>query len=91
MKHTLEALWNGNIAPGPNCGIGDYEIEKESILADKNLEALSKIMDPNQKRLLEKYIDCKESYCSLLASQAFCDGFSLAAQLLTEALLDRPS
>lgn len=88
MKSTLEALWRGQIAPGSNCGVGNYEIEKLSILIDRNLEALNNCLDADQRDILKKYTDCTESYCDSISAQAFCDGFSLAAKLLAEALSD---
>ena len=90
MRYILEELWLGRIIPGPNCGVGDYEIEKASALAERNLEALNQITNSNQKELLQKYVDCANSYCDLLAAQAFRDGFSLATQLMAESFCSHP-
>ena len=86
MKHTIEDLWNGNLAPGPNCGVGLPEMEQLSILLDRNREALLKTLNPEQKALLEKYTDCGDDFCCLFAKQAFCDGFCLGSRLMAEAL-----
>ena len=90
MKHMLEALWMGNVAPGPNCGVGDHEIETAFSLADHARETLRRTLEPRQIDLLEEFISCEDRYHNLLTLQAFCEGFSLAAQLLAEAFSDRP-
>ena len=88
VKHTIEDLWYGNLAPGPNCGVGIQEMEQLSILLDRNREALQKTLNPEQKEILKKYTDCENDFCSLFAKQAFCDGFCLASRLMAEALLE---
>ena len=87
---NTECIMEGKYSAGPNCGVGNHEIEKLSILADRNLEVLRETLNPRQTELLITYTDCVDSCCSLLSSQAFCEGFCLAAQLLAEALVDRP-
>jgi len=86
MKQTIEDLWSGNLAPGPNCGVGVSEMEQLSILLDRNREALQKNLNPEQKELLKKYTDCEDDFSCLYAKQAFCDGFSLGSRLMAEAL-----
>ena len=74
------------MAPGSNCGVSIYEMEQLSILLDRNREALQKALNFEQNELLKKYTDCEDDFCCLYAKQAFCDGFSLAAKLMAEAL-----
>lgn len=89
MKRTIEELWNGNIASAQNCGVGDPEIENLVTLIERHKELLSKELGPPQKNILQKYIDCTEEYTCLISMCAFCEGFSLASKLLTEALFDK--
>ena len=86
MKHTIEDLWNGNIAPGPNCGVKDAEIERISILMNRNKEALEKVSNREQKTMFKQYTNCMEEYIRLITLHAFCDGFCLGGKLLAEAL-----
>ena len=60
MKQTLEALWNGELAPGQTNGVYDPEMEHLTVLMDRNRAALEQELTPNQKELLKKYIDCSE-------------------------------
>lgn len=86
MKPILENLWNGSIAPGEACGANDPEIENLIALIERHKEKLSRKLAEQQKNTLDKCLDCYEEYTQLITTRAFCDGFSLAAKLLTEAL-----
>ena len=86
MKNTIEKLWGGNIAPYKKCGENEPEIKKLLRLMDENYNDLSKELNDTQKAALKKYTDCTDEYLYFITAQAFCDGFSLASQLLTEAL-----
>ena len=88
MKQMLEALWNGQIAPGQTSGVNDPQMEQLVVLMDRNRSALEQALTSEQRELLEKYIDCADEFSYLSAAGAFCDGFSLASKLLTEALSD---
>ena len=88
MKPTIEDLWYGHLAPGPNCGAGEMNIEKLNMLMERNGEILSKELTDQQKALFQKYVDCAEEYICLISSQAFTDGFSLACKLMAEALVE---
>lgn len=86
MKRTIDELWNGNIASAEKCGVGDPEIEHLIMLIERHKEQLDKELGVQQKSIFEKYVDCTEEYVCLISKRAFCDGFSLAGKLITEAL-----
>ena len=86
MKKTLEKLWNGNIAPGENCGANDPEIMALIALMERNKNELGRTLNPQQQERFQKYIDCAQEYSYLITAQAFGYGFCLASKLLTEAL-----
>ena len=88
MKHTLEELWNGQIAPGQTCGVGDPQMERLCILLERNREALEQVLTEEQKALLAKYADNMGEFLHLQSVQAFSDGFSLASRLMVEALAE---
>lgn len=89
MKPTIEDLWNGNIAAVRNCGVGDPEIENLVMLIERHREQLNKELGLRQKGIFEKYVDRIDEYVCLISKCAFCDGFSLAGKLITEALSER--
>ena len=86
MKRAIEDLWNGNISPAENCGVGDPEIENLVMLMERHQEQLNRELGLPQKDILGKYVDCTEEYVYLIFKSAFCDGFSLACKRMTEAL-----
>ena len=85
MKTTIELLWNGQINPGEKCRTNDPEIDNLIALLDKNKEILETELSPQQKRRFKTYSDCAEEYISLISMHSFCEGFSLAAKLFSEA------
>lgn len=86
MTATLSKLWYGNIAPCEQCGVNDPETRKLEILNDRNYDALCQIITPEQKEILQKYVDCRDEHLFHMMESAFCEGFSLAAKLLSESL-----
>ena len=88
MKPTPDALWKGELAPGPSCGVYNRRLESLSISADHKMEQLKAALRPTQQPLLKDYWDTADRYSRLLTEQAFIDGFCLAARLLSEALTD---
>lgn len=88
MKRTLEALWNGQIAPGETSGINEAEMEGLTVLIDRNRGKLERMLTREQKEIFNKYVDCMDEFVYLSAAQAFCDGFCLASRFLMEALSD---
>lgn len=86
MSHTIEDLWNGNLAPCDQCGAHDGQINRLHVLIERHREGLCEMLTPEQRQTFDKYLDCMEEQLLLLMERAFCDGFSLASRLLTEAL-----
>ncbi len=52
----------------------------------RDFEQLSERIKTDQIELLQACRDCVDEYVLLIAEQAFCDGFSLGATLIAEAL-----
>jgi len=86
MKHLIEDLWYGNIAPDEKCGVGDPEIEQMTMRIKSHREQLNQELGIQQKEIFEKFVDCMYEYACILSRCAFCDGFSLATQFMSEAL-----
>ena len=75
MKQTLEALWNGNIAPGATNGVNDPDMERLTVLMDRNREKLTQTLSAEQKAVFDSYADCADEFQYLSSVHAFCDGF----------------
>ena len=86
MGNIIESLWNGDINPGEQCGTDDPEIKNLVRLIERNREVLYMELGCQQLQTLEKLMDAydKHTECKLL--HAFKSGFSLACEIMTEAL-----
>lgn len=85
MKKTITKLWNGDLSPIEICGRNDPQIQELIRLMELSRNRLYRSLSETQKPLLENYTINTDEYISLLSEQAFCEGFSLCAKLMTEA------
>lgn len=86
---TIEALWNGNIAPSENCGTEDPEVRELEILMERHRDTLKKGLDDSHKYTFEKYCDCVEEYTWKICAHAFQEGFCLATRLMHETFTEK--
>ncbi len=86
MTETIRQLWNGNLDPIRYLGLNNKEIKQLETLMQCNEEKLDKQLNEDEKETLEKYHDCMNEYATLIAEQAFCDGFCLGTKMIVEAL-----
>ena len=87
MTKTIARLWNGTLDPAKYSGADNSELKQLEQLIQRNGESLEESIDKKAEEIFEKYIDCVNEYIVLCNEQAFCDGFSLGAKIITEALL----
>ncbi|MBR6594212.1 MAG: hypothetical protein IKK83_03420 [Clostridia bacterium] len=83
---TLEDLSYGNFSPCERdikCG---SRMDKLVNLICKNEESLMSTLTEQQKETFEKFKDCQSEMCDITASQAFADGFILAARIMVEVM-----
>ncbi len=85
MTNTLARIWNGDITPVAYLGTNNKEVRDLENLMRRITEKIEEEFNEKAKDLFEKYQDCNNEYLSLLAEQAFCDGFGLAVRVLTES------
>ena len=78
MTHTIEDLWNGELAFCEHCGAYDPE-------ANRLVRELARFRDGLLAQL-QGYIDQTERYTLRMMELAFRDGFSAGVKLLTEGL-----
>jgi len=86
MTKTIAELYNGNLQPIRYLGLGNNEIKQLENLMEQILEEFQKGLSEKQEVLFKKYDDCINEYLLALSEQAFCDGFSVGAKILAEAL-----
>lgn len=86
MENILIELWNGNISPAELFGNENHKMEDMLRLSEKNRKKLAPTLTETQNLFFERYTERMENYATYAAEQAFCNGFSLACKILTEAL-----
>jgi len=86
MNSVIRELWNGNLQPCVEYTKENYEINGIISLLQKNGEELNDLLNNDQQKLFAMYNKKMELYISLLAEQAFYDGFKMGYKFTTEAL-----
>ena len=89
MKSTLEKLWNDYLAD-ESCKVGKEE--KELIKkASEEYEALSKLLNKESLKALEKQLDTICEPDAIFAKKAFMKGCEFSISFLPETLNKEPS
>lgn len=86
MSQTIEALWNGDIAPCEHCGSHDPEANEMLSLMERNRERLCSKLTDEQAEIFQKYADCAEDYAFRMTALAFQEGFCLGIRLAAESM-----
>ena len=89
MKNTLIELWRGNIAPCDQKSIHSKETKELASLLERNHSKLCETLNDREKEILQKWEDEHDELLLLSCEDAFIKGFSLAIQLVTDALVDQ--
>ena len=87
MEDLLIQLWRGNIRPMEK--EEGKEILELQRLIRINAEKMEGMLDAEQRRRLETYVDCIHEYYALFSEQAFCCGFRLGSGLIGQAWLSK--
>ena len=86
MKSILEELWFGNVCPDVMMGKMSEE-EKELVkYITAHHEKLNSILNDEQKKVFEKYVDCQEKYSFHSDKEIFIYGFCLGARIMLEVM-----
>lgn len=85
MKDLISELWYGSIDPSCCFGRNNKEINKIEALMEKNYEKLLKKINSEEQEILKKYSEQVIDYSISISEQAFIDGFSIGASLISEA------
>lgn len=87
MSKLISELWFGNVDAMRHLGRNNGDmLHMEKILRDNN-NKLAEMLCDDGKKLLEIYSENNTEYLSLAAEDAFCQGFSLGAKIVAEAIL----
>ena len=83
MKKTLERLWDEYFLE--LCAVIDTEEERKLIkeIADLHKKA-SALLEKEQEKAVEKYVDALYDMQALFVKKAFCKGCKFAASFLLE-------
>ncbi|MBQ5840326.1 MAG: hypothetical protein IIW40_00040 [Clostridia bacterium] len=88
MAKTIHKLWYGEIDPLYLAGHGRADIKRLEELMRRNLEKVDGYLQTEEREWMEKYCHCAGEHETLLAEQAFSDGFCLGVRLMAEAMAD---
>lgn len=86
MTNTISQLWKGDIEPVRYLGLNNFNVKRNENLMRNYGERIEKILDEDEKKTFEKYIQYVNEYISAITEQAFCDGFCMGAKITSEAL-----
>lgn len=86
MSKLITELWYGNVLPVSDLGKNNSEMRTLLNRLNQNRQNLDNSLNDEQIALLNEYCDTRSNYDALSEEQAFCNGFSIAVKILTEAL-----
>lgn len=88
MNSIIKELWYGNICPPTDIRNNSREMKELMEYIARHHGDLLKTMTDKQKKLFEKFNDCREEYISLAESAIFDYAFKLGARLSLEIQKD---
>lgn len=80
----IEELWYGNIDPHNDIISNTEEMRKLIELMVRHRKTLEEMISDEQKKVFEKYIDCRNEYESLYQAAIFTYAFKLGAKMAAE-------
>ena len=86
MKSILEELWFGNVCPDVMMGKMSEEEKELAEYITAHHEKLNSILNDEQKKAFEKYVDCQEEYSFHSDKEIFIYGFCLGARIMLEVM-----
>ena len=87
MSKIIEELWYGTLNPHEQFGRSNPQMRRLEALMQDHLQKLSDHLDEEGREALKKYSTCMDEYLIASGEQAFCDGFSVGARIISEAFL----
>ena len=87
MSKLISELWYGNVDAMRHLGRNNGDMHQMEKIIGDNYNKLAELLCDNGKKLLELYSENNTEYLNLAAEDAFCQGFSLGAKIVAEAIL----
>ena len=85
MTNIIADIWNGNLSPSRALGENDPSVKELEELIRRNKQRLADELKGESVKRFEVYNDGIDEYISAVCEQAFCDGFSYGAKIVSEA------
>lgn len=82
----LEELYYGNLNPTDIVTLPNNQTDSMLVLVDRNKKKLEEVIDNEQRKALDKYVESSTELSVLVECEAFIKGFSLATKILAQAL-----
>ena len=86
MKSIIEELWYGNICPQEDGVSNSPEFKELSGYITRHRTEQEATMSDEQKRILNKMMDCRNEIDCLTEAKIFANGLKLGAKLMFEML-----
>ena len=86
MKSIIEELWYGNICPQEEGVSNSPEFKELAGYITRHRTELEATMSYEQKRILNKMMDCRNEIDCLTEAKIFANGLKLGAKLMFEML-----
>lgn len=82
----IRQLWYGNLRPMNDSGLKNEKMQELERLMGRNLEALERRLDEQEKEQLSRYIGNADEYLLEYGEQGFYHGFCLGVTLVAQAM-----
>ena len=86
--NTIQDLYYGRISPYEMSISTTPEYQKLKALANKNEDLLRETLSDEQKKLLDKLIECITDISSISERDMFINGFRLGMKLMIDVMKD---
>ena len=86
MKSIIEELWYGNICPQEGGVSNSPEFKELYGYITRYRSELEGTMSDEQKRILNKMMECRNEIDCLIEAKIFANGLKLGAKLMLEML-----
>ena len=86
--NTIQDLYYGRISPYEMSISTTPEYRKLKALANKNEDLLRETLSDEQKKLLDKLIECITDISSISERDMFINGFRLGVKLMIDVMKD---
>lgn len=88
MSKYIEKIWTGEISPVEFAKQPDREYKEAEIKLFGKIEKFEKLLDAKQKAEFQVLIKTLNNFINISEKQAFCQGYSLGACIMSESFIN---